>query len=72
MNDIQVDYPTLVEIMTNELNSNQSQIIALKARLKVYDNALSEALNKISELEGKSKTPSRKKSVDTDSDAGTY
>jgi len=72
MNDIQVDYPTLVEVMTQEINNNQSQIVALKARLKAYDAALTEALDKVSVLEGKTKTTSRKKSVDTDGDAGTY
>ena len=46
MNDIQVDYATLVEIMTVELNTYQSQLIALKAKLKIYDRELTNALNK--------------------------
>ena len=71
MNDIQVDYATLVEIMTIELNTYQSQLIALKAKLKIYDKELTEALNKVSELQ-KEKPATRKKSVNTDRDAGTY
>jgi len=71
MNDIQVDYATLVEIMTVELNTYQSQLIALKAKLKIYDKELTEALNKVSELQ-KEKPATRKKSVNTDRDAGTY
>jgi|TARA_R100000027_G_C2246668_1_gene93428 hypothetical protein len=71
MNDIPVDYATLVEVMTVELNTYQSQLIALKAKLKIYDNELTEALNKVSELQ-KEKPATRKKSVNTDRDAGTY
>lgn len=71
MNDIQVDYATLIEIMTIELNTYQSQLIALKAKLKIYDKELTEALNKVSELQ-KEKPATRKKSVNTDRDAGTY
>ena len=71
MNDIQVDYTTLIEIMTVELNTYQSQLIALKAKLKIYDKELTEALNKVSELQ-KEKPATRKKSVNTDRDAGTY
>lgn len=71
MNDIQVDYATLVEIMTTELHSYQSQVIALKAKLKIYDRELTDALNKVSVLQ-KEKPVSRKKSVNTEKDAGTY
>jgi len=71
MNDIQIDYATLVEIMTNELHSYQSQIIALKAKLKIYDNELTAALDKVSVLQ-KEKPISRKKSVNTEKDSGTY
>mgnify|MGYP001274722194 CR=1 FL=1 len=71
MNDIPVDYATLVEVMTVELNTYQSQLIALKAKLKIYDKELTEALNKVSELQ-KEKPATRKKSVNTDRDAGTY
>lgn len=71
MNDIQVDYATLVEIMTTELHNYQSQMIALKAKIKIYDNELTEALNKVSVLQ-KEKPATRKKSVNTDRDAGSY
>lgn len=71
MNDIQVDYATLVEIMTVELNTYQSQLVALKAKLKIYDRELTNALNKVSVLQ-KEKPVSRKKSVNTEKDSGTY
>jgi len=71
MNDIQVDYATLVEIMTTELHSYQSQVIALKAKLKIYDNELTAALNKVDVIQ-KEKPTSRKKSVNTEKDAGSY
>ena len=71
MNDIQVDYATLVEIMTIELNTYQSQLVALKAKLKIYDRELTDALNKVSVLQ-KEKPVSRKKSVNTEKDSGTY
>lgn len=67
MNEVQVDYGTLVEVMTEELHSCQSQIIALKAKIKVLDRALTEALDNASP-----KTTSRKKSVSTDKDSGSY
>ena len=67
MNEVQVDYALLVEVMTEELHSYQSQIIAMKAKIRAYDKALTEALNNASP-----KPTSRKKSVDTDKDAGTF
>ena len=67
MNEVQVDYALLVEVMTEELHSYQSQIIALKARIRAYDKALTEALNNASP-----KSTSRKKSVSTDKDGGSY
>ena len=76
MNEIQVDYKTLVEVMTEECQTLQSQILALKARMKVYDKVLSEALDRASEYEKKldsqNKSASRKKSVNTDTDTDTY
>ncbi len=71
MNDIQVDYATLVEIMTTELHNYQSQIIALKSKLKIYDKELTDALNKLSVLQ-QEKPVSRKKSVNTEKDTETY
>ena len=67
MNEIQVDYALLIEVMTEELHSYQSQIIALKARIRAYDKALTEALNNASP-----KSTSRKKAVDTAKDGGSF
>ena len=36
MNDIQIDYATLVEVMTEECQSLQSQLLAMKSKLKIY------------------------------------
>lgn len=69
MNQIQVSYETLVEVMQEKLASQLSQIIALEAKIKVYDQELTKALNNASQ----NKSPqSRKKSVDTDEDGGTF
>jgi hypothetical protein len=69
MSQVQVDYALLVEVMTEKLSAQLSQIVALEARIRAYDKALSEALNNASEA----KKPSpRKKSVDTDQDGGTF
>lgn len=69
MNDVQVDYQTLVEVMQEKLSSYLNQIIALEARVRAYDKALTEALNSVSEPK---KPSSRKKSVDTETEAGDY
>lgn len=71
-NEIQVDYGTLVEVMKEELSNNLNQILALRAQLRVFDSRLTEALDKVSELEEKSKPASRKKSVNTETDAGSF
>ena len=69
MSQVQVDYALLVEVMTEKLSAQLSQIVALEARIRAYDKALSEALNNASET----KKPSpRKKSVDTEQDGGTF
>ena len=80
MNNIQVDYATLVEVMTEECQSLQSQLLAMKSKLRIYDKLLTEALHKASELESQSiaskqsqsKPVSRKKSVNTETDAGSF
>jgi len=80
MNDIQIDYVTLVEVMTEECQSLQSQLLAMKSKLRIYDKRLTEALYKVSELEkqsisskqSQSKPSSRKKSVDTDVDGNEF
>lgn len=69
--EVQVDYATLVEVLQGELSSQLNQIINYKATIKAYDKALTEALDKVSELES-TKTTSRKKAVNTVKDAGTY
>lgn len=68
MNQVQVDYALLVEVMSEKLSAQLNQIVALEAKIKAYDKALTEALNNAPEA----KTPSRKKSVNTEQDAGTY
>lgn len=69
MNDVQVDYQTLVEVMQEKLSSYLNQIIALEARVRAYDKALTEALNNTLEP----KKPSvRKKSVSTNEEGNTY
>jgi hypothetical protein len=55
-------YQSKVSVLTNDN-------IMLEAKNLVLTKKLDEALNKVSELE---KPTSRKKSVDTDKDAGTY
>lgn len=68
MNQVQVDYALLVEVMSEKLSAQLNQIVALEARVKAYDKALTEALNNAPEA----KSTSRKKSVNTEQDAGTY
>jgi hypothetical protein len=68
MNQVQVDYALLVEVMSEKLSVQLNQIVALEARVKAYDKALTEALNNAPEA----KSTSRKKSVNTEQDAGTY
>lgn len=68
MNQVQVDYALLVEVMSEKLSAQLNQIVALEARVKAYDKALTEALNNAPEV----KSTSRKKSVSTDQDAGSY
>lgn len=71
-NEIQVDYGTLVEVMKEELFNNLNQILALKAQMRVLDNTLTETLKRVSELENQPKSPSRKKSVNTDNDGESF
>lgn len=71
-NEISVDYGTLVEVMKEELSNNLNQIIALKAQMRVLDKTLSETLERVAELEKQPKSTSRKKSVNTDADAGSF
>lgn len=68
MSQVQVDYALLVEVMSEKLSAQLNQIVALEAKVKAYDKALTEALNNAPEV----KSTSRKKSVSTDQDAGSY
>lgn len=68
MSQVQVDYALLVEVMSEKLSAQLNQIVALEARVKAYDKALTEALNNAPEV----KSTSRKKSVNTDQDAGSF
>ena len=68
MNQVQVDYALLVEVMSEKLSAQLNQICCIRSKIKAYDKALTEALNNAPEA----KTPSRKKSVNTEQDAGTY
>ena len=54
--------------MSEKLSTQINQIVALEARIKAYDKALTEALNNAHEV----KSTSRKKSVNTDQDAGSF
>ncbi len=69
MNQVQVDYALLVEVMTEKLSAQLSQIVALEARIRAYDKALTEALDNASEVK---KSSTRKKPVDTGEDGGTF
>jgi hypothetical protein len=69
MNQVQVDYALLVEVMTEKLSTQLSQIVALEARIRAYDKALTEALNNASEVK---KSSPRKKPVDIGEDGGTF
>lgn len=68
MSQVQVDYALLVEVMSEKLSAQLNQIVALEAKVKAYDKALTEALDNAPEV----KSSSRKKSVSTDQDAGSY
>jgi hypothetical protein len=72
MNNVQVDYAILVEVMQEKISAQINQIVALEARIKAYDIALTEALNNASEKLHDKKTITRKKSVNTDEDNGTF
>ena len=76
--EVQVDYATLVEVMTEKMSAQLSQIVALEARIKCHERTLNEALNNVSELQkaldnvSKKSTSTRKKTVDTVKDGGEF
>jgi len=67
--EIQLDAQTLISVYQSKVSSLTNDNIMLEAKNLILTKKLDEALNKVSELE---KPTSRKKSVDTDKDAGTY
>ena len=69
MEEIQLDGQTLLSVYQSKVSSLLNDNIMLEAKNLILTKKLDEALNKVSELE---KPTSRKKSVDTDKDAGTY
>ncbi len=71
-NQVQVDYAILIEVMQEKISSQLNQIVALEAKVRAFDLALTEALNNASESAPTKKTTTRKKSVDTDQDGGTF
>lgn len=67
--EIQLDAQTLISVYQSKVSVLTNDNIMLEAKNLVLTKKLEEALNKVSELE---KPTSRKKSVDTDKDAGTF
>ena len=66
MNQIQVEYQTLVDVMQEKLSAQLSQIVALEARVRAYDKALTEA------LEAQSQTkPQKNRGKSTDMEMST-
>ena len=76
--DVQVDYATLVEVMTEKMSTQLSQIVALEARIKCHEKKLQETLDNVSELQkaldnaAKRSPSTRKKTVDTVKDGGEF
>lgn len=70
MEEIQLDYATLVSVYQSKVSELTNQLILLEAKNLILTKKLQELLdNNSSEV----KPPtSRKKSVNTDSDAGNY
>lgn len=70
MEELQLDYATLVSVYQSKVNELINQTILLEAKNLILTKKLQELLDNNSS-EVKSPT-SRKKSVSTDSDAGSY
>lgn len=60
----------LVEVMQEKLSSQLAQIVALEARVRAYDKALTEALDNASQ--NKPTRARGKSAVDTEQDSGSY
>jgi len=71
MEEIQLDGQTLLSVYQSKVSSLLNDNIMLEAKNLILTKKLTELSDKVSELES-TKTASRKKSVDTDKDAGTF
>ena len=71
MEEIQLDAQTLLSVYQSKVSSLLNDNIMLEAKNLILTKKLTELLDKVSELES-TKTASRKKSVDTGKDAGTF
>jgi hypothetical protein len=69
MEELQLDGQTLISVYQSKVSSLLNDNIMLEARNLVLTRKLTELSNKVSELE---KPTSRKKTVDTVKDAGTF
>jgi hypothetical protein len=69
MEEIQLDYATLVSVYQSKVGELTNQNILLEAKNLILTKKLQELLDNIS---SEVKATSRKKSVNTDSDAGGY
>lgn len=69
MEEIQLDYATLVSVYQSKVNELINQTILLEAKNLILTKKLQELLDNNSV---EVKPTSRKKSVSTDSDAGSY
>lgn len=70
MEEIQLDYATLVSVYQSKVSELTNQLILLEAKNLILTKKLQELLNNDSPEVKPS--ASRKKSVNTDSDAGNY
>ena len=66
--EFQLDAQTLISVYQSKVSALMSDNIMLEAKNLVLTKQLAELSNTTSEV----KSTSRKKSVDTDKDAGTY
>lgn len=68
MEELQLDGQTLISVYQSKVSALMSDNIMLEAKNLVLTKQLAELSNTTSEV----KSTSRKKSVDTDKDAGTF
>ena len=72
MEELQLDGQTLISVYQSKVSSLLNDNIMLEARNLVLTRKLTELSNKVSELEKQPKSTSRKKSVNTETDAGSF